>query len=58
MRLATANRRAKKIKTFKNILFDLADGNESLDNTMPTPTLPAIPTSKKLQRANSIRQTN
>lgn len=58
MRLATANRRAEEIGSFKNILSDPVDGNESLDNITPTPTLPAIPLSEKSQRANSVCQTN
>lgn len=57
MKLATTNRREEEIRTFKNILSDLVDGNESLDDTMPTcgPILIIIPLLEKSKQANSIR---
>lgn len=58
MRLATANRKIEEIKAFKDILSDLINGNEGLDNIIPTPTLPPILPSEKSKWVNSIRQTS
>ena len=48
MRLAIANRKAEKIRVFKDILSDPVDGIENLvDNTTLTFMLPPIPLSEK-----------
>lgn len=48
MKLATANRKAEKIRTFKDILFNHIDSNKSLDNTILTLILSAISLLEKL----------
>ena len=58
MRLASIKRRVEEIRAFKDKLFNLVDGNESLDNITLSSILPAIPLSEKSQRENSVHQTN
>lgn len=58
MRLATTNRRAKKIRVFKDIFSNPLNSNENLYNIISTFILLAILFLEKLQQANSVYQTN